>query len=74
MAMLTFDSIPQARLVRHGSQQFAPPRAPRTRREPTAFERQLRDALAIAVGLWPLTGVMLLGLGLLYMVGMSGSP
>lgn len=72
--MLTFDSIPQARLVRKGGQQFAPPRAPRTRREPSALYSQLRDALAVAVGLWPLTGVMLLGFGLLYLCGMSGSP
>ena len=30
--------------------------------------------LAVAIGLWPLTGVVLLALGLLFMVGMSGAP
>lgn len=74
MAMLTFDSIPQARLVRQGGQQFAPPRAPRTREEPGPIVQQLKTALAVAAGLWPLTGVILLALGLLYMAGMNGSP
>lgn len=74
MAMLTFDSIPQARLVRKGGQQFAPPRAPRTQRDIGPIERQLRDALAVAFGLWPLTGVLLLAIGLLYMAGMNGTP
>jgi hypothetical protein len=72
--MLTFDSIPQARLVRKGGQQFAPPPAPRTQREPGAVESQLRTALAVAIGMWPLTGVLLLALGLLWMAGMAGSP
>ena len=72
--MLTFDSIPQARLVRKGGQQFAPPRAPRTPREPSAVESQLRTALAVAIGLWPLTGVLLLALGLLWMAGTAGAP
>lgn len=72
--MLTFDSIPQARLVRKGSQAFTPPRAPRTRRDPSPFELQLREALAVAVGLWPLTCVVLLAMGLLFMAGMNGAP
>ena len=32
------------------------------------------NALAVAVGLWPLTGVVLLMIGLLWMAGMSGAP
>jgi len=72
--MLTFDSIPQARIVRKGSQQFAAPPAPRPRREPSQLRSQLRDVLGVAVGLWPLTGVLLLAVGLLYMAGMNGSP
>jgi hypothetical protein len=72
--MLTFDSLPQARLVRKGGQQFAPPRAPRVQAEPGPVQRQLRDMLAVALGLWPLTGVLLLTIGLLWMAGMSGQP
>ena len=71
--MLSFDSIPQARVVRKGGHEFAPPRAPRNR-EPSVVGRQLREVLAIAIGLWPLTGVVLLMLGLLWMAGMSGAP
>jgi hypothetical protein len=73
MAMLTFDSIPQARVVRKGGHEFAPPPAPRTRETPVLREHA-RAMLAVAVGLWPLTGVVLLALGLLFMVGMSGAP
>ena len=72
--MLTFDSIPQARLVRKGGQEFAPPPAPRTQREVGPLERHLRDALAVAFGLWPLTGVLLLAVGLIYMAGMNSAP
>jgi hypothetical protein len=74
MAMLTFDSIPQARLVRKGGQRFAPPRAPRTRPGPNPVVEQVRSALGVAIGLWPLTTVLLIAFGLLYMAGMSGSP
>jgi hypothetical protein len=72
--MLTFDSIPQARLVRKGGQRFAPPRAPRTRPEPNPLVEQLRSAAGVAVGLWPLTTVLLMAFALLYIAGMSGSP
>jgi nitrate reductase NapE component len=74
MSMLTFDSIPQARVVRKGGQQFAPPRAPRTQPEPSALRQQLRTIVAVAFGLWPLTAVMLLALGLLWIAAFSGSP
>ncbi len=69
--MLT--SIPQARLVRKGGQQFAPPRAPRSE-EASAVREQLRSMVAVAVGLWPLTTVLLLLVGLLWMAGMNGAP
>jgi hypothetical protein len=72
--MLTFDSIPQARVVRKGGQQFAPPRAPRPRPEPSKLREQLRAAAAVVLGLWPLTTVLLIAFGLLYMAGMNGSP
>ena len=71
--MLTFDSIPQARVVRKGGHEFAPPPAPRTSQAPVIREHA-RAMLAVAVGLWPLTCVVLLALGLMWMVGMSGAP
>ena len=73
MAMLTFDSLPQARVVRKGTQQFAPPPAPRSR-EPSFAREQLRSMLAVALGLWPLTGVLLLLVGLLVMAGNNSAP
>jgi hypothetical protein len=74
MPMLTFDSLPQARVVRKGGQLFAPPRAPRVHEEPGPIARHLRDAAAVALGMWPLTAVALLALGLLVMAGNGGSP
>ncbi len=73
MAMLSFDSIPQARVVRKGAHVFAPPPAPRST-EPSPLRDHARTALAVALGMWPLTGVVLLMLGLLVMVGNSGAP
>ena len=69
--MLT--SIPQARIVSKAGQQFAPPPAPRST-EPSALGEQLRTALAVALGLWPLTCIVLLMLGLLVMAGNAGAP
>ncbi|MDB4952899.1 MAG: hypothetical protein JWO36_468 [Myxococcales bacterium] len=69
--MLTFDSIPQARVVRHGGQHFTPP--PRAA-EPSQLGEQLRTVAAYAIGLWPLTGIVLLAIGLLWMAGMTGAP
>lgn len=71
--MLTFDSLPQARLVRKGGQQFAPPPAPRTQ-EPGALREHAQNALALAFGLWPLTAIILLCTGLLIMAGNNGAP
>lgn len=70
--MLTFVSLPQVRVVRNAGQLVAPPPVPRARRAPRG--EALREGLAIAVGLWPLTGVMLLALGLLVMAGNWSSP
>lgn len=72
--MLGFDSLPQARLVRKGGQLFAPPRAPRPRPAPDGIREQLRTLLAVAMGMWPLTGVLLLAMGLVWMAGMNGAP
>jgi hypothetical protein len=71
--MLTFDSIPQARLVRKGGHEFAPPPAPRND-EPSAIMEHARAMLSVALGLWPLTCVVLLCLGLMWMAGMGGAP
>ncbi|MDB4961582.1 MAG: hypothetical protein JWP01_1581 [Myxococcales bacterium] len=70
--MLTFDSLPQARVVRSKGQLMAPPPSPPAPRSEIA--QKLYEGLAVAVGLWPLTAVMLLGFGLLILTGMYGSP
>ena len=71
--MLSFFSIPQARVVRKGEHVFAPPPAPPST-EPNALREHARTMLAVAVGLWPLTSVALLALGLLIMAGNNGGP
>jgi hypothetical protein len=71
--MLTFDSIPQARVVRKGGQQFAPPALPRSH-EPSALREHLYEALYMVVGLWPLTAIVMLATGLLIMAGNNGAP
>lgn len=65
-------SLPQARVVRKAGQLVAPP--PQPKRPPGALAQQLHVALQIAFGLWPLTAVVLLMLGLLYYAGMNASP
>ena len=70
--MALLDPIPQARVVRSAGQQIAPPPAPR--RPPGPLFEQARSALAVAVGLWPLTAVVLLLLGLLYVAAHHGAP
>lgn len=71
--MLSFDSIPQARVVRKGGQLFAPPPMPRTH-EQNALRDNLYGALAVAIGLWPITAIILLCTGLLIMAGNNGAP
>lgn len=70
--MLTFDSLPQARVVRAGGHLVTPPPAPPAPR--SKLNEKLREALAVALGLWPLTGVMLLAFGLLALAGLYSSP
>jgi hypothetical protein len=69
--MLTFDSIPQARVVRKGGQHFAPPPAPPSR---SMLREHVSEALHMAVGLWPLTAIVLLCTGLIIMAGNNGAP
>jgi hypothetical protein len=65
---MTLGSIPQARVVRHAGQLVAPPPLP-----PRSIEPGWRHtALAYAVGLWPLTGVLLLVAGLLVVTANLG--
>lgn len=71
--MLSFDSLPQARVVRKGGQLFAPPPMPRTH-EQSALRENVRNALAVAIGLWPITAIILLCTGLLIMAGNNGAP
>jgi hypothetical protein len=70
--MLTFDSLPQARVVRAGGQLVTPP--PRPPEPPTAIARGLRSALEVAVGMWPLTSVLALSMALLYLAARFSSP
>jgi hypothetical protein len=73
MPMLTFDSIPQARVVRKGGQQFALAPTPKTQ-EPSVVRDHLYAAINVMVGLWPLTAIVLLATGLLIMAGNNGAP
>lgn len=66
--LVRMHAIPQARVVRQGTQRMAPPPAPRE--EDGGL---LRQALVVAVGMWPLTAVMLLALGLLVMAANGGN-
>jgi hypothetical protein len=71
--MASIDSIPQARVVRKAGQLQPEPPAPKTR-ELGPLAEQLRGAAVVLIGLWPLTGVVLLMAGLLWIAGMSGQP
>lgn len=64
--------LPQVRIVRAAGQLITPPPAPPAPR--SAVHEKLREALAVAIGLWPLTGVMLLSFGLLVLAGLYSSP
>jgi hypothetical protein len=67
--MVALPSIPQARVVRKAGQLMAPPPAPRSTE--ASF---LEITFGYAIGLWPLTCVVLLMIGLLVMAGNSGAP
>ena len=71
--MLTFDSLPQARVVRKGGQLFAPPPAPKVN-EPSALSDGLNGALSVLIGLWPLTAIVLLCTGFMILGGVAWSP
>jgi len=71
--MLSFDSIPQARVVRKGGQHFAPPAMPKSH-EPSIVRDHAHAVARILIGLWPLTAVVLLCTTLLIMAANGGSP
>jgi hypothetical protein len=71
--MLTFDSIPQARVVRKGGHEFTPPPPP-PHDDPSVIRDHVRAMVSVALGLWPLTCVVLLAVGLMFMAGMGGAP
>ena len=68
---MSFDPIPQARIVRQAGQWMAPPPAPRTESPGASY---VRTALVYAIGLWPLTCVLLLTAGLLVLTAHLGAP
>jgi hypothetical protein len=65
--------LPQARIVKQGGQLFAPPPAP-SRVPPGQWKAQLRDAAAVALGLWPLIAVMAFMLAMLIAAANWSSP
>ena len=65
--MDTFD-FPQARVVRKAGQLMTPPPVPSN---PSKLYETGRSVLAYAIGLWPLTGVVLLTIGLLCLLNLS---
>lgn len=69
--------VPQARVVRKGGVAIAPPPVP-WRERVAAVEEQLgprlRGFVAAVVGLWPVTAVVLLMFGLMWLAMLQGSP
>lgn len=69
---MTFDPIPQARVVKKAGRIVNG--APSPKDEPTrgSVKVVLREMLGVAIGMWPLTACVLLVLGLLVMAGSGG--
>lgn len=68
---MSIDPIPQVRIVRHAGQIMAPPPAPRTDDSGPGY---FRTAMIYAVGLWPLTAVVLLMAGFVVLTAHFGAP
>jgi len=60
-------AIPQARIVRKGGQLVAPPPAPPRPRGVIA--ENLMTLASVAIGMWPLTAIVVVMLGLLIAAG-----
>lgn len=65
--------LPQARIVKQAGQVYAPPPPAPTRR-PEQLKEQLRDALATALGVWPVFAVMLAILAMCILGNNMSSP
>jgi len=65
----TAQALPQVRVHRSAGQVVAPPPQP-----PSWFAQGARTFVAYAFGLWPLTGVVLLTIVLLWIAAMSSTP
>lgn len=70
---MTFDPIPQARVVKKAGRIITGAPAPKDEPASGSIGNTLRDMFAIAMGMWPLTACVLLILGLLVMAG-NGNP
>ena len=70
---MSFDPIPQARVVKKAGRSISLAPAPRDEPSRNSVAGVLRDIVGVALGMWPLTGVLLLALGLLVMAGSGGN-
>jgi hypothetical protein len=70
---MTFDPIPQARVVKKAGRVITGAPAPKDEPTSNTFTGVMRDMFSIAMGMWPLTACVLLILGLLVMAG-NGNP
>ena len=69
--MVSFDPIPQVRIVRHGGRLVMPPRAPRPQ---VPGDGYVRIAMTYVLGLWPLTCVVMLLAGLVVLTAHMCAP
>lgn len=70
-------ALPQARVVRKAGIAVAPPPVPlreRLARAEASLGPSARGFVAAVVGLWPVTAVVLLALGLAWVAMLQGSP
>jgi hypothetical protein len=70
---MTFDPIPQARVVKKAGRIITGAPAPKDEPSRNSMAGVLRDMAGVALGMWPLTGCLLLILGLLVMAGSGGN-
>jgi len=73
--MLSFEPLPQARLVREHGHRIAElpvPRPPRPPRGP--LSDRTREVIAVLVGFSPLIAVVAMGIGLMYLATVAGGP
>lgn len=70
LVILVAMALPQARLVKQGLQHYAPPPPVRTNQ----WKTNLRDAAAVAIGLWPLTAIVLFMVTMLFAAAHWSSP